>query len=73
MTINGVLYQKGSEQYQSGIQTMKYVFSGEALFFLIISIISGWFGYKRIINKKTESNKSNTADRYAPIDFFVKF
>ncbi len=71
ITINGVLYQKGSEQYQSGIQTMKYVFGGEALFFFIISIISGWIGYKRIINKKTESNtykaSSCQAQKY-PLD-----
>ncbi len=52
ITIDGVLYGKGSEQYQSGIQTMKYIFGGAALFELIICLLTGWLGYRRIKNNK---------------------
>ncbi|OEU45461.1 MAG: hypothetical protein BBJ60_03665 [Desulfobacterales bacterium S7086C20] len=52
ITVNGTEYFQGSEQYKSGIKTMKQSFGGSALVTMIISLATGWFGYKRIKNKK---------------------
>ena len=52
ITIDGVEYFQGTEQYNSGLKIMKQSFGGSAVVTLIISLLTGWFGYKRIKNKK---------------------
>jgi len=53
ITVNGVEYLQGSEQYNSGIKIMKKSFGVSAMFTTVICCLTGWFGYKRIKNKKT--------------------
>jgi hypothetical protein len=58
ITVNGVEYLQGTEQYNAGIKVMQKSFGFSALFTLATCFLTGWFGYKRIKNIKEQSNKS---------------
>ena len=48
VTVNGIVYEKGSEGYVAGIRSMKFAFSGSAVFTLGVSIIAAWLFYSRM-------------------------
>lgn len=48
ITVNGIVYEKGSEGYLAGIRSMKFAFSGSAIFTLLVSIIAAWLFYNRL-------------------------
>ena len=48
ITVNGIKYPKGSEQYSSAVKTMKEILGISAIVSLMFSFVAGWFAYKRI-------------------------
>jgi hypothetical protein len=48
ITVNGIVYPKGSEGYLAGIKSMKLAFGGSAILTLLVSIVSAWLFYNRV-------------------------
>ena len=51
ISVNGIQYHKGTEQYQSGIGILKSVLMFSAGTSVIVSAITGYFAVKRIKNR----------------------
>lgn len=51
ITVNGIQYSKGSEQYQYRIEMLRNYVMASLVISLLVSFISGFFAIKRIKSK----------------------
>jgi hypothetical protein len=51
ITVNGIQYNKGTEQYHSGMETMKNALMVSVGITCVFSMITGFFSIKRIKSK----------------------